>query len=343
MPARALKLIPFLVVQAFLGGISGHLLGGIVATAVTATLAVIASTVIAARGRESAYRQSILAAILIALHIAALYTIGDDGKTLLPGANTQLLAAGLGLVACVGFARRLRAAAAMSEPHDRRSVLVEDDDDRTIELDPPKPAALPRVEPPPLQTIPPPRLRSPLALGVVSTALFIVATLFWIGDDGRHDGLASNAEARELPTPSSSGDSVTSPTTVETATDAPEPAALAIPELPAADTGGTTASGTNALAPSAARRECMAQIESANLFLQIARQSADQTEYALATQGHITRMLKSRPVGPRTLGRIAERMWDLREAPERGSAWWASQFTRCEAARSGGSWYVVKG
>jgi hypothetical protein len=87
----------------------------------------------------------------------------------------------------------------------------------------------------------------------------------------------------------------------------------------------------------------MAQIESARLFLQIARQTEDSAGYSLATEEQIARTLKTRPVGPRTLARIAERMWELRDAADRDPAWWSTQFARCEQARSSGSWYVVRG
>jgi hypothetical protein len=100
---------------------------------------------------------------------------------------------------------------------------------------------------------------------------------------------------------------------------------------------------TTPLMASAARRECMAQIESARLFLQLARQADNEAGYSLATEPQIDRMLQARPVGPRTLARIAERMWQQRDAPERSAEWWSSQFRRCEEARTSGSWYVVRG
>jgi hypothetical protein len=87
----------------------------------------------------------------------------------------------------------------------------------------------------------------------------------------------------------------------------------------------------------------MAQIESARLFLQLARQASDHDGYAAAISGQMDRMLKSRPVGPRTLSRIADRMWETRGAPDREPAWWSSQYRRCEEARTAGSWYVVRG
>jgi hypothetical protein len=54
-------------------------------------------------------------------------------------------------------------------------------------------------------------------------------------------------------------------------------------------------------------------------------------------------VLQSKPVGPRTLARIAERMWERRDQPDRDAAWWSGQYARCEAARTAGSWYVVRG
>ena len=355
-----LTALSFVIVQALLGAATGHLLGGLRAAVLGGLVVAAASLATLALSHRtpagSAYRQVILAAILIALHVAALYTVGDDGHTVFPGAFSQLLAAAVGLVACAGLARRLRATMAMSPVPERRTVLVEDDDDRTLELEPASPLVVAEPAPatrtpPPIDAVPRSPFRSPLTLGIVSTALFVVATLLWIGDDGRHEGLGGNAVAQELPSrPSAMPDAVISPP----ATSPMDASALPVstssagagPELPSpADTGTPTAAagGTTALAPSAARRECMAQIESAHLFLQLARQAGDESQYALATQEQIARMLKDRPVGPKTLARIAERMWATRAAPERDAAWWASQFSRCEAARSGGSWYVVKG
>lgn len=117
-------------------------------------------------------------------------------------------------------------------------------------------------------------------------------------------------------------------------------------------TDGTTRDATpaqpaagSALPPDAshARRECMAQVESAHLFLQLARQAENEAAYSLATEPQIQRLLKEKPVGPRTLARIAERMWEQRDAPDRDPSWWSRQYSRCEQARLGGNWYVVRG
>ncbi len=141
--------------------------------------------------------------------------------------------------------------------------------------------------------------------------------MFWLGDD-KHPDVLGGAVARELPAP---------PDPVETADDAPavETAASGTASIePAEPPVSASALPSNAVAPSAARRECMAQIESAHLFLQFARQSATPEQYAHATQAQIAQMLKAKPVGPRTLNRIAERMWDARQAEQRNAAWWAS-------------------
>jgi len=146
---------------------------------------------------------------------------------------------------------------------------------------------------------------------------------------GEQQGGATNAPVQER-TPETADAEAVAPLIEEPPPPSPPPPTVQPPK----DTG---------LAPSAARRECMAQIESARLFQQIARQASDREGYAAATAAQIERMLKARPVGPRTLSRIADRMWDARGVPERGAAWWSLQYSRCEEARISGTWYVVKG
>jgi hypothetical protein len=181
-----------------------------------------------------------------------------------------------------------------------------------------------------------------LVAGVVGSALLVLAMLYWLGDAGTRDALGS-AAATEVPEAASAatGSEQAGAGPMLDAASAP-PA----PEVPVTDPAASDAGPpppTRAIAPSTARRECMAQIESARLFLQLARETQDPANYSQATEVQIARMLKARPVGPRTLTRIAERMWERREAPEREAAWWSSQYARCEAARSSGSWYVVRG
>ena len=345
LPARLLSTSSVLAAQALLGFGIGYFLGGPVPAGVIACVAVIASLALRSAAHhpyESAFRQFVLAAALTALHMAALYTIGDDGTTPLLGANAQLVLAGFGLAACAWFAARKRTQLAMIPPLESRSALIEDQDS-TIEIES---LSDERAGPEPLETIASPRLRNPLALGVLSSALLVFALMFWLGDDGARDSM-SGAVARELPASDArAAVSAESTASVEVA----PPVAVTTPEAVEATEPATTASANgsavvrdNAVAPSAARRECMAQIESARLFLQLARQSDDAAQYSSATELQIARMLNHRPVGPRTLGRIAERMWEQRASPERNASWWSTQFARCEAARSGGSWYVVRG
>lgn len=348
-PARWIT--PFVVsaAQGSLGFAIGYYVGGATTAAVTALLAIVACLVLGGTARlpsDRAFRQLILASCLMALHLGALYTLGNDGVAPLVSINTQFVLAGLGLLACAWLASRLPSAPAeVGTPVVNRQQVI-DDDDPTLELD-----AIPAASaagPAPRENRPSPRLRSPLVPGIVSTALFVVATLFWLGADAPREGLGG-AVARELPAPASP---IASAGAAEVATVAAEPvaapgsAAIEPPveaQPPQESTAGGSALPENAVAPSAARRECMAQIETAHLFLQFARQSATREDYARTTQTEIGRMLGSKPVGPRTLNRIADRMWEAREAEQRNPAWWATQFTRCEAARSSGSWYVVRG
>lgn len=348
MSARWLTLLAVLAAQASLGATIGYFLGGVPPAALLALVAAVASIAVSAGARRTgarAFRQLLLAACLLGLHLAALYTLGDDGIAPLVSANAQLVLAGLGLAACAWFAARLPPPPDLGARVEHRSRFV--DDDPTIEID--AAAAAEGTSP---VTSPTPRLRHPFALGLLSAALLVAAAIFWLGDDAPADMMAV-ADARERSAPAAAAPAMPPLAMASAAVagdDAPATAAADASDMgPAVEASApdTLASGSaaagNAVAPSAARRECMAQIESAHLFLQSARQSTTQEQYDQATQAQIARMLTVKPVGPRTLNRIAERMWEAREAQQRSSAWWASQFSRCEAARSSGSWYVVRG
>jgi hypothetical protein len=91
------------------------------------------------------------------------------------------------------------------------------------------------------------------------------------------------------------------------------------------------------------RRECLAQIESAHLFLTMAREAKGPGAYAQSTNPQIKRFSASRPVDSRTLQHIALRMWEQRHAPDRGPLWWSAQYARCEEARVAGGGYTVRG
>ena len=180
--------------------------------------------------------------------------------------------------------------------------------------------------------IPQPPLRASLVLGILSGALFVGSAVWLTG--GSSDALGSAAaQARSVPAPVAANATPPSSPAASTAPRGSSAARVSLVEEPTVEP----------VAPSAARRECMAQIESAHLFRQLASQASDQSKYSRAASAQINRMTKARPVGPRTLSRIAERMWEQRSAPDRGAAWWSTQFSRCEQARMGGSWYVVRG
>ena len=85
----------------------------------------------------------------------------------------------------------------------------------------------------------------------------------------------------------------------------------------------------------------MSQVEAARLFIQLARQAENRTGYVISSESQIARILKEKPVGPKTLERIAESMWDRRDEPDRDPQWWATQYSRCESARRSGSWFTV--
>lgn len=94
---------------------------------------------------------------------------------------------------------------------------------------------------------------------------------------------------------------------------------------------------------SLARRECLAQIESAHLFLGMAREAKGVGAYTRMSNTQIKRYQAARPVDALTLQRIALRMWDQRNAPDRDGRWWSSQYASCEQARVAGAGYVVRG
>jgi hypothetical protein len=95
--------------------------------------------------------------------------------------------------------------------------------------------------------------------------------------------------------------------------------------------------------PSLARRECLAQIESAHLFLGLAREAKGAGAYTRLSNTQIKRYQAARPVDGLTLQRIALRMWEQRDAPDRDGRWWSSQYASCEQARVAGAAYTVRG
>lgn len=300
-------------------GAPAGLLAACVGAAVGAALALRAPD--AASGMR---RQLTVAMLLFAAHAIALYTFGvlPDGP--LP-AGLQGTLAIAGLAAC-GFA-----AGRITPPLPRspaRTVRDSDADD-TVELQLAETRSLPALPKPA-------PLRGLMIGGVAAVALFVLATLYWLEGSKQPAALAA-ADASEVTVAAAALPVMPEPESV--APPPPDPAP--VEETP--PTASTASTGAPVITPSNARRECMAQIESARLFLQIARSSPSQVGYAEATATQIDRLLKARPVGPRTLSRIAERMWDLRDAPERDAAWWSGQYARCESARSSGSWYVVRG
>jgi hypothetical protein len=100
---------------------------------------------------------------------------------------------------------------------------------------------------------------------------------------------------------------------------------------------------TRTVTPSHARRECLAQVESAHLFMNIARTSSSASLYTRLTNTEIKRIAAGRPVKPYTLQHIAQGMWERRHEPDRGAAWWSQQYARCEESRIDGGSYVVRG
>lgn len=332
MPVRFLHILIAGVVQLGLGACMGFYFGGRAPAVAFALVALAASIALSALLRhESRWlpAQLRLSACLIAVHCAALYTFGNSGHAPWIGAGAQLLVALAALAGCAALSLHLGSKKVMTPP------AMQEHDDDTLEL--PVDEAVDAQVAATGAVTSPPRWRRPWVASVVTVALLVAAITYWLNDDLPR-GALGGAVAREVVAP----DPVAPPAVAaeEPGTADGEPAILEEPPAPAEAPAPVRDAG---VAPSAARRECMAQIESARLFQQIARQSADHDGYAAAAGAQIERMLKARPVGPRTLSRIADRMWEGRADPERGASWWAGQFSRCEQARIAGSWYVVKG
>jgi hypothetical protein len=168
-----------------------------------------------------------------------------------------------------------------------------------------------------------------------SLVVFSVAGLLWTAQRTAGGGdLTAGSEVAMAPVPA--------PDTVED----PRPTAMhANVVMPLEAGAGPVAVRTvlRTVDASRARRECLAQVESAHLFLGLARQAKTPGGYARTTNPQIKHMLEGRPIDPRTLQHIALRMWERRDAPDRGPEWWSAQYARCEEARVAGASYVVRG
>jgi hypothetical protein len=333
MWSRALTCLPGSLALALLAFLLVEYQASALASALAAGLALIAGTALhfmAGDARIGRQRQLNFGAALFALHAVSLYTFGHGPSDSPVTTTTQALLAAVGAFACALVANRMLKEATVR--HAPATAREEEDPDATLELNPRETTSrLPTL-------MPPPSLRRSLTATVAFAALLALATVYWLEDGTPSKDALGSASATEPPRVLASDPiEVTVPVEPPPVVEAPPEAPPVIAEAP------VQAPPVRGIAPSAARRECMAQIESARLFLQIAREAPDESAYSRSTSEQIARMLETRPVGPRTLARIAERMWALRESPERESAWWSGQFARCETARSSGSWYVVRG
>jgi hypothetical protein len=308
--------LAFLAVGYYAGPMAGAaaaLVGGLVGGVLTRNVA---------SPRDALQRQLNACSVLLGVHAASLYTFGSVSETTLLPVSLQAALAVVGAAICAICAARI--------PLQRPVDIRNDDPDATLEIGA---TASHTVI---VETLPRPPLRGALIAAVALSAMLVLAALYWLGDIVPGDSV-STAAATERPADSPAP--LQEPPAVAAE---PEPVPVEIPVEPAPAIQAVKPA-QSALVLSAARRECMAQIETARLFLQIARQAPDPADYTLATETQIERILKERPVGPRTLARIAERMWERRDEPEREPNWWSAQYARCEATRSSGTWYVVRG
>jgi len=158
------------------------------------------------------------------------------------------------------------------------------------------------------------------------------------------------------PSQPSQGPGATSPhfasTTVAAASGLPAPAvAVAVEHEPASANSQTdplpvmaqpiAASHLPAFG-SAARRDCMAQVESAVLFQLMARDAKTRGAYNVAVNREIKRLLGRHAVRePRTLDLIAAQVWAERSRISASPAWWTAQYRRCEERGLQGAQYLV--
>lgn len=329
MLARLAVALPGAAVFAALGWLLGRFFSdptGASVAALTCAAFGGAVTLLPATRRTTLRRLLLLAALLLGVLAASLYTFGERGGPAGWPAGLQL---GLTTTAAIGLAFAaliLRPHAVPQAPHDDPEITLE-----IVAIDPVATVV----------TVPPPHTPGGLLYaGVALTALLAFAALFWLRG-GSADAVAGVVTLQPNPAALGAASALSFDRPPSVAASAPSPDVVA--DDAARPPATPRATPTTPLMASAARRECMAQIESARLFLQLARQADNEAGYSLATEPQIDRMLQARPVGPRTLARIAERMWQQRDAPERSAEWWSSQFTRCEEARTSGNWYVVRG
>jgi hypothetical protein len=236
----------------------------------------------------------------------------------------------LGLAICGAMACGVAAALNSYRDLERRGTGSTDNGDPTIEIGiPGVPGAAPAPAYGPLKILG----------GFIGAAGMLVAIaavgLLWsrasVPTEATSASPAELAADSSEPTPSQ-------PTALQNASAVPIALATSI-----APGHGAVRAVLRSVDASRARRECLAQVESAHLFLGLARQAESAGAYTRSTNPQIKRMLDGRPVDPRTLQHIALRMWEQRSAPDRGPQWWSAQYARCEQALMAGSSYVVRG
>ena len=94
---------------------------------------------------------------------------------------------------------------------------------------------------------------------------------------------------------------------------------------------------------SAARRDCMAQVESAVLFALVAKGATSRGAYNVTVNREIKRLLAQHTVRePRTLDLIAAQTWAERSRVSASPRWWAVQYRQCEQHHLQGAQYLVR-
>ena len=93
---------------------------------------------------------------------------------------------------------------------------------------------------------------------------------------------------------------------------------------------------------SRARRDCMAQVESAVLFQLMAKGAASRGAYNVAVNREIKRLAARHAVRePRMFDLIAAEIWAAKSQLSASRTWWTMQYQRCERSSLQGAQYLV--
>ncbi|HEV7631727.1 MAG TPA: hypothetical protein VGO41_01980 [Steroidobacteraceae bacterium] len=182
------------------------------------------------------------------------------------------------------------------------------------------------------------RVRASMSL--VGAAIIVMA-ISWYGTSENPTSQPSQAPGVALPHFAPTGVAVASGVPTP-AVAVHEPASANMQTDPQPVTAQRNVAAPLAVFGSAARRDCMAQVESAVLFQLMARDAKNRGTYNVAVNREIKRLLGRHAVRePRTLDLIAAQVWAERSRLSASPAWWTAQYRRCEERGLQGAQYLV--